>query len=395
MHVIAKQTLTTLYRMDAALTCRSEMKPRSLFLLFEIISTLFLLIAICWFIQQSCSFRSTQVSDLFQKTVLQQTRPPHSEIDLQLFKSWKQGVVTRLEPEIPRNCAALFTGTNQTEISRVTEANRNWNSSEYDLKFANLFLDSEGCEEIRTEFDRNFYTSDEELSFPLAFSINIHSGPQQIVRFLKAIYRPHNVYCIHYDQKSSSEVKRVFSTLNKCLHNVFIPRRLLSISWGCHPILDAQLSCMSALLKLRRKFRWKYVTTLCGKELPLRTNREMVSFFKGMEGHPVIHTSEFSSEDYSYKFHRTRIDPKTNSCKSTNELQTAPVPYGMKLLKTMAYFSLTPEFTDFVTHSTKARALYEFVKPIRSPEEAFYGTLLHAWINSKSEPADRSYPRSL
>ena len=294
-------------------------------------------------------------------------------------------MVTRLEPEIPRNCAALFTGTNQTEISRVTEANRNWNSSEYDQKFANLFLnDSEGCEEIRTEFDRNFYTSDEELSFPLAFSINIYSDPQQIIRFLKAIYRPHNVYCIHYDQKSSSEVKRVFSTLNKCLHNVVIPKRLMSISWGCQQILDAQLSCMSALLKLRRTFRWKYVTTLCGKELPLRTNREMVRFLKGMEGHPVIRTSEFSSEDYSQKFYRTRIDPKTNSCKSTNKFQTVPVPYGMKLLKTMAYFSLTPEFTDFATHSTKARALYEFVKPIRSPEEAFYGTLLHAWINSKS-----------
>jgi hypothetical protein len=366
------------------------MKPRSLFLLFEIVSTLSLLIAFCWFIQQSCSFRSTQVSVLYQEIVLQQTRPPQSTgIDLQQFKSWKQGVVTLLEPEIPRNCAALFSGTNQTEISRVTQANQNWNSSEYDQNFANLFLESEGCEEIREEFDGNVYTSDEELSFPLAFSINIHTDPQQVVRFLKAIYRPHNVYCIHYDRKSSRETKKVFNNLNKCLHNVFIPGRIVSISWGCHQILDAQMSCMSALLKLRRKFPWKYVTTLCGKELPLRTNREMVRFLKGMEGRSVIHTSEFSSEDYLQKFHYTQIDQKTNTCKSTSKFQTNPVPYGMKMLKTMAYFSLTPEFTNFATHSAEARALYEFVKPIRSPEEAFYGTLLHFWINSKSEFASR------
>ena len=329
------------------------------------------------------------VSVLFQETVLRQTRPPpqseNYSIDLQLFKSWKQGVVTLLEPEIPRNCAALFSGANQTEISRVTEANQNWNSSEYDQKFTNLFLDSEGCEEIRAEFNGNFYISNEELSFPLAFSINIHTDPQQIVRLLKSIYRPHNVYCVHYDQKSTSEVKKVFSTLNKCLQNVFIPRRIVSISYGCHQILDAQLSCMSALLRLRRSFPWKYVTTLCGKELPLRTNREMVRFLKGMEGHPVIHTSEFSSKDYSQKFHYTKIDTETNRCKSTSRFQSSPVPYGMKLLKTMAYFSLPPDFTDFVIHSTKAKALHEFVKPIRSPEEAFYGTLLHTWINSKSE----------
>ena len=57
----------------------------------------------------------------------------------------------------------------------------------------------------------------------------------------------------------------------------------------------------------------------------------------------------------------------------------------MKLFKTMAYFSLTPNFTDFITYSTEARALYEFVKPIISPEEAFYGTLLHYWNWSNSK----------
>ena len=374
----------------------------SLFLLFEIFSAVFLLILICWFIH---STRSTIVNDLFQETILGQTPPSpinisatidpdngatdqdsqsrdHS-IDLHLFKSWKQGVVTLLEPEIPRNCAALFSGTNQTEISRVTEANKNWNSSEYDQKFAKLFLDPEDCEEIRAEFDENFYISGEELSFPLAFSMNVHSDPQQIVRFLKFIYRPHNAYCIHYDQKSSSEVKKVISTLANCLQNVIIPKKIVSIVYGCYPILEAQLNCMSDLLKLRRRFPWKYVTTLCGKELPLRTNREMVCFLRRMKGLPVVYTSEFSTQDYSQKLHYTSIDTEKDRCKSTSKFQSKPVPYDMKLLKTMAYFSLPPNFTDFVIHGTEARALYEFVKPIRSPEEAFYGTLLHYWINSK------------
>ena len=97
-----------------------------------------------------------------------------------------------------------------------------------------------------------------------------------------------------------------------------------------------------------------------------------------------MYTKQFSSQDYSQKVHFTSIDAEKNVCKSTSKVQTNPVPYGMKLLKTMAYFSLTPEFTNFIVHSSEAKALYKFVKPIRSPEEAFYGTLLHTWINSKS-----------
>ena len=377
---------------------------RSLFSLFLLFSAVFLVTLVYWFVQRNHSTRHSTIQ--IQAITLGKTPTSpinttaaaigealadrvdslskHHSIDLQLFKSWKQGVVTLLEPEIPRNCAALFAGVNQTEINRVTEANRNWNSSEYDQKFANLFLDSEGCEEIRAEFDGNFYTSDEELSFPLAFSINVHSDPQQVVRFLKFIYRPHNAYCIHYDRKSNSELKQVINTLAKCLPNVIIPKKIMNIIYGCYPILDAQLSCISDLLQLRRRFPWRYVTTLCGRELPLRTNREIVHFLQGMDGRPVMYTKQFSSQDYSQKVHFTSIDAEKNMCKSTSKVQTNPVPYGMKLLKTMAYFSLTPEFTNFVVHSSEAKALYKFVKPIRSPEEAFYGTLLHTWINSKS-----------
>ena len=127
------------------------------------------------------------------------------------------------------------------------------------------------------------------------------------------------------------------------------------------------------------------MTTLCGKELPLRTNREMVHFLRRMNGLPVVYTSEFTSQEYSQKLHYASINTNRDRCKSTRRFQSNPILYGMKLFKTMAYFSLTPDFTDFVTYSTEARALYEFVKPIISPEEAFYGTLLHYWNWSNSK----------
>ncbi len=53
--------------------------------------------------------------------------------------------------------------------------------------------------------DRGFLTislSKEEKDFPIAYSIVIHEKIEMFERLLRAIYNPHNVYCVHMDQKS-------------------------------------------------------------------------------------------------------------------------------------------------------------------------------------------------
>ena len=384
-----------------------EMKSRLYFLLLILFSVAVLL-AILWFTvksrtrsdttrsavvigdrpyQRAISWRESATSTEYRREYLPSSQTEVSAacdackyVDVQSFKSWNQGVVTLMEPVIPRNCEALFNG-DQKEFDRVASANQNWDHSVYNHKFNELF-DTEDCSTIRTEFEGNFYISDEELSFPLAFSMNVHDNPQQIVRFLKVIYRPQNVYCIHYDQKSNDTFKNVFNTLAKCLRNVIIPKKIVNVVYGCYPILEAQLSCMSDLLEVRSSYPWKYTTTLCGKEVPLRTNREMVRFLQKMKGLPAIFANKFSSSEYSLKLHYYVINKK-NKCRRTPVVHQKPIPYGMELLKTMAYVSLTPEFTDFILHSSEAKALYDFVRPITGPEEAFYGTLLHYWMNGK------------
>ena len=51
----------------------------------------------------------------------------------------------------------------------------------------------------------NFYTSETERNFPLAFEMPIYYQQNfllQQIRLLKYLYRPHNIYCIHIDKKS-------------------------------------------------------------------------------------------------------------------------------------------------------------------------------------------------
>ena len=137
------------------------------------------------------------------------------------YKAWTQGVMTVMEPEISRNCSLLFQG-DQDEAKRVQSENKAWNSSHYDKSFDDWAMSGD-CEKIKSEFTNNLYTTKEELDFPLAFSMNIHDHPQQIYRFLKVIYRPHNLYCLHYDQKADDRMKTITENIGKCLDNVLIP----------------------------------------------------------------------------------------------------------------------------------------------------------------------------
>ena len=41
----------------------------------------------------------------------------------------------------------------------------------------------------------------ESADFPLAYNVLTHSNANQLVRLLRAIYRPHNVICVHVDAK--------------------------------------------------------------------------------------------------------------------------------------------------------------------------------------------------
>ena len=48
--------------------------------------------------------------------------------------------------------------------------------------------------------------SQDELDFPLAFSILMYTDVEQVERLLRAVYSPHNYYCIHVDIKAADEV---------------------------------------------------------------------------------------------------------------------------------------------------------------------------------------------
>ena len=53
------------------------------------------------------------------------------------------------------------------------------------------------------------------------FSILFYKDLDQVVRLLRAIYRPQNYYCLHIDKKAPLELHDTVRSLARCFENVY------------------------------------------------------------------------------------------------------------------------------------------------------------------------------
>ena len=289
-------------------------------------------------------------------------------------KSWTTDVLTRYQPEVSARCDLLWGGDSE-EVDKVKRLLVPWRNSISDGKF---LKNLHNCAYVQDLFKDNFYTSQVEADFPIAFVFVIHDYPQQIVRLLRVLYRPQNVYCIHVDAKAKPNLTAAFRNLSQCLPNVLVPKNLIAVYWSYgESVLEAQLSCFEALHSVRGRWKWKYVINLSGTELPLLTHRDIVEHLIALKGTTYISSSDFPDSMREYRFSKKQLpDPRTGVPKKSNESFGQP-PYGMKLYKANTYMMMSYTFVDFLLTNPKAVALRKYIKGAESAEEHFYITLYH------------------
>ena len=188
------------------------------------------------------------------------------------------------------------------------------------------------CTHIMTEFNDNFYVSNRERSFPIAFILVVHTNAEQTLRFLKAIYRSHNIYCIHPDSKSGKSFTDIFMLVSSCLPNVIIPSVIHKVNYqGGSTILKAQMSCLKEL-EANHDTKWKYAVNLCSRELPLQTNRYIVESLIRMNNRSIIRAAPIDAyihlrKDF-LKYHSSKHGHFVKSYKKRKKFLHR---YGIKL----------------------------------------------------------------
>ena len=165
------------------------------------------------------SLSNSQNSAHVQSTsLLSQDDNNHCRLPQGGYKSWKQGIVTVLEPNIESNCTKLFAGDRE-EAERVKNESASWKNSLSDSEFLQR---TRNCTWLREELENNLYNTALERDFPMAYIFVINTRPQSVFRTLKLLFRPQNTFCINYDSKSSLDFKNIFTNIAKCYENIMI-----------------------------------------------------------------------------------------------------------------------------------------------------------------------------
>lgn len=219
--------------------------------------------------------------------------------------------------------------------------------------------------------------SEEEKGFPLAYSLVVHKSAWMVERLIRAVYSPSNIYCIHYDQKSSAQFISAMEGIARCLPNVFIASKRESVFYASISRLKADLNCLSDLL--RSEVKWKYVINLCGQDFPLRSNVELVSELKNLKGANMLETSRPTAmKKERFTFHHELRDANFEYQKlpvKTQQKKTPP-PHGIEVFSGNAYFVLSREFVVHMDYSVVVKEFLAWSEDTYSPDEHFWATLV-------------------
>ncbi|KAG9341266.1 hypothetical protein JZ751_019707 [Albula glossodonta] len=239
--------------------------------------------------------------------------------------------------------------------------------------------------------DRRFLTSTvsaEEMGFPIAYSMVVHHKVEMFERLLRAIYAPHNVYCVHVDRKSPEDFKRAVQSIISCLPNVFVASKLESVVYASWYRVQADLNCMEDLLK--SPVRWKYLLNTCGTDFPIKTNAEIVQSLKLLNGR----NSMESEETNGYKKGRWQYHYNVTHGVQRTALKKDPPPISTPMFSGNAYFVVTRQFVQHLFENEVVRSLIEWEKDTYSPDEHLWATLQRMPSVPGSNPPNSKYQNS-
>uniref|UniRef100_A0A3Q0KC78 Branching Xylosyltransferase n=3 Tax=Schistosoma mansoni TaxID=6183 RepID=A0A3Q0KC78_SCHMA len=226
-----------------------------------------------------------------------------------------------------------------------------------------LWNGSKSCDNFKQLIEQPVWLSEEEKSYPIAYSLLIYDDIEWTARLLRLIYRPNNLYCIHVDRKSPEWFHEEIVKLSRCFGvNVLVVNRSESIRvvWGHYSVVEGFLAC-SEMLFNNPTVNWQYLLNINGKELPLRTNWELVVALKALNKSNIIECARKNAPE-------ERIPSKQPS-------------FVVNWTKGSFHAALRREMVDYILHDKRALEIRKILKEEehlgKIPDELFFSTLAY------------------
>ncbi|RUS80319.1 hypothetical protein EGW08_011920, partial [Elysia chlorotica] len=175
-----------------------------------------------------------------------------------------------------------------------------------------IYEDAQNCSFFVQKYGFSRYPRPVRLEedFPIAYIVLFHKDLDQFLFLLRAIYRPHNAYCLAIDTKSPLRFHAATRALVRCLPNVFVSSKLMDVIYGGMSRLMVDINCFKDLMK--HPVKWKYIINTPGQQFPLRTNLEMVQILTLFAGTNDILGKHVVEEKWKYKYVHVLVNNETS-----------------------------------------------------------------------------------
>jgi len=290
---------------------------------------------------------------------------------------------------IIKSCKVLDCEDGQGCEQRKEEGRHKWNNVE------NSLVDG-SCDAVRQELQLEGVAA-EEQQVPLAFSILAHRDFQQFLRLFQAVYRPHNLYCIQIDAKSSPSYLERVSRLIGCLNqegNIFMSSRNISLIWQHSSLLEGDLGCLEQLLE--KEHPWKFYVNIVGSEYPLTTNHVLARKLSKIGNGIGFVDARFPHAEILDRWKFSHVLPQKKETQAisifggyyklvpqrTDILKTPP-PRNITIMSGLKNVAITRKFADFVINSEIGKELRSWLQDVQVAVEHFYPTLAVIFTNSE------------
>ncbi|XP_043909958.1 beta-1,3-galactosyl-O-glycosyl-glycoprotein beta-1,6-N-acetylglucosaminyltransferase-like isoform X2 [Protopterus annectens] len=264
------------------------------------------------------------------------------------------------------NCTAIIQG-NETELQKAKQ----YKNASFIPDHSVFIKMTKNCTYfLQMRKYITFPLIEEDEDFPIAYSIVIHQRIDMFERLLRSIYMAQHIYCIHVDSKSDSSFKAAVQAITSCFPNVFIATRLEAVTYASWSRVQADLNCMEELL--RRHLTWKYFINLCGMDLPIVTDHELIEQLKALKGRNNMETTKATTlKEKRWKF---KFVVKGGKIFKTN-ITKDPIPILSSPFVGSAYIIVSRKFVEFIFTDQNAKSIIKWAQDTYSPDELIWASL--------------------
>lgn len=274
------------------------------------------------------------------------------------------------------SCRNFLTGNgNDLYYGRARQLMKRWpRKSLPDRFFRNLTSD---CALFRkaSGFQLRPTNADEE-SFPIAFNILAHSSAEQVLRLVRVLYRPQNVFCIHVDAKASPDLIEAITAIARCFDNIRLASRLERIIYAGYSRLQADINCMKD--NMESKSRWKYLINTAAQAYPLRSIGEIIRILRIYNGANDVE-GLYGRDVIKIRYER-EWGEEGGQIAEVGRAHSKP-PHNIDIVRGSAYGVFSRAFVRFILEDRRAIDLLNWSRNTFSPDEHYWATLHHTYSN--------------